>query len=581
MITHLIVPIDGSHRSRRALPVAIDLAERIGASVEILTAVSPGTDDHQLRDEIDGLVRQAGSPVAAARIVPGDDVADVIAAHTRTQPDTLVIMSSHGPSRASGVLTESVASELLADGLAVVLVGPQAIARPAHLPVVACIDSSPDSQQVIPTAAAWAQAAHVPLVLVRVIRPDAMPPPRLMSRVAAPADGDTGTARDLQQLAADTAEQWPDVDVRCRVVEYPWNVVDALAVHLERHPAQLIAVASHVRSGWGRLAHPSVTTGIVRELEAPVLVVPIVEAPLAEPDIATDAGAELEVGKALPAVEQPQASTAALAPPFQPAPLGRPAFATVVVPVVPGGSGDPAVHFAADLAAAAGADIQQVSCADGADAATALIEAAGRATNSIVCMSTGAPRQIADTVLSSITGRVLRWSPRPVVLIGPHARPPEFGFSEVIACVDGSLVSEAVADLAGTWARLLGVAARILEVVDPDSLLPGSSSVESRYVHRLAARVERRHGVVAMGTTIVDGDAARSIRTWSSADPAALFVMASHGLGLSEHVMGGVVNDVVRHVPNAVVVIPAHIGDPAAEMVPPEVLTAQSAAANG
>ena len=100
-------------------------------------------------------------------------------------------------------------------------------------------------------------------------------------------------------------------------------------------------------------------------------------------------------------------------------------------------------------------------------------------------------------------------------------------------------------------------------------------------MHRLAARVERRHGVVAMGTTIVDGDAARSIRTWSSADPAALFVMASHGLGLSEHVMGGVVNDVVRHVPNAVVVIPAHIGDPAAPMVPPEVLTAQSAAANG
>ena len=123
-------------------------------------------------------------------------------------------------------------------------------------------------------------------------------------------------------------------------------------------------------------------------------------------------------------------------------------------------------------------------------------------------------------------------------------------------------MSESVAELAAFWAHSFGLPARVLEVVEPEATPEGSTSVADRYVHRLAARVALHHGIEATGETIEDGDVSSAIRNWAEDHPNALLVMASHGAGLSEHVLGGVVMDVVRHAPMPVVVVPAHpLGD--------------------
>lgn len=586
MITRLIVPLDGSHQARHALPVAIGLAERMGATVELVTAVDPSTDDHQLRDEIDSLVRQSGAPVEIGELLPGDDIAEVITGRRQLQPDSAIVMSSHGPSRVSGVLTDSVASELLAEGEPVLLIGPHVGAHPVDLPVVACVDSSAESQQVIPMAAAWASALRVPLVLLRVLRPY---PPEPLSVPGLRREDET---LDLRMLAADTAAAWPALDVQCRAAEHPVGVDDALAMYLQRHPTQVIAVATHVRTGLDRLLHPSTTAAVVRHLAAPVLVVPIARAPLTEiepvPGIEPEAVSGTETVTVMgtkPAAAGvlgdrqvvPGAPTITAAASAQPASAELLPFSTIIVPVEANLTEiDPAMPVAERLAAAAGVTVQPfTSTGETTDVAEAIINAAANEPSSIICMSTGAPGRLIDTVHPTITGRVLRWSPRLVVLVGPNGTVPEFGFSEVIACVDGSLVSEAVAEVAGTWAHRFGLAARILEVIDPADELPDATPVGRRYVQRLAARIERDHGVVAIGTTVEDTDASRAIRTWSEADPAALFVMASHGIGLSERALGGVVFDVIRNVANPVVVLPAHAPGtdttnltPASEVVP-------------
>jgi nucleotide-binding universal stress UspA family protein len=107
-------------------------------------------------------------------------------------------------------------------------------------------------------------------------------------------------------------------------------------------------------------------------------------------------------------------------------------------------------------------------------------------------------------------------------------------------------------------ARAFSAPVRILETFDPATTVAGSPALASRYVDRLAARTARHHHVAARGTAISGANTSREIRAWSDAHPGSLLVMASHGAGLSEQQLGGVVMDVVRHVRTPVVVVPAH-----------------------
>ena len=568
-LERLIITVDESSDSERALPIAIGLAERIGIPAELLSVVDSDVQSGPLRTHLLDLVRQSGPPVMSSEVTQARDVAGEIGRRIRSRTGAVVVMNSRGPRRTSGVLTESLAAELLADGLPIVIVGPRAIARPNDLPVVACLDGSPESEQVIPFAAEWAMGLRVPLMLLIVARPllDSLP----LRSSADPSRFDPETI--LRRVDASTRMQWPDIDVHSHLLSYPWNVADALTIYLDRNPAQLFAVATHLRNDWARLVHPSTTARIVHQLAAPILVVPI-ETPI-------------------PIVPIEIPSLGHLAP--SAARLGRSpgVFDEIILPIdaehiTPDAAlatarnlavhGDAVVTFLAcgrhtardvekerlrseltEFVSPASVRWQVVQSADVVDATIAAVAAAPRG---IVCLDTSANGQFVDTLTPTVTGQIIRWSPRAVVLVGPRCRPPETGrYSHIVACIDGSLISEAVAELAARWAADFGLPAFILEVVEPGTSVVGAPSIANRYVDRLSARLAKQHKIVVTGETIDHARASTAIRQWADAHSEAILVMASHGRGMSEQPLGGVVMDVVRHVPTPVVVIPAHQTD--------------------
>ncbi len=556
-----MVPLDDSPGSVRALPIALRYAERLGASVDLISVENDPIRSDRQRERLSELARQCGEPVASCEVIVGEDHAEQIVRRCRSAPGSLIVMSDDGPSRTSGVMAESLAAELLADGMSIVIVGAHAAATAADLPIVACLDGSPEAEQVLPVAASWADQLRVSLVLV-VVAPT--PLDSIPDTLPAPAPGAFDPETILASAAEAVALDWPQLTVISRVVTYPWNIADALAIYLERHPTQLIAVATHIRDGWARLVHPSATARLVRQLAVPLLVVPIEPAVAPSATARSDRGASVRTsGDKLP-------------------------FDHIIVPITPAHMTETAAVATARNLAALGAVVTFWTCnedsadrdendrkkkdltqlvqpakarwqtAESSSVVDGLLEFAAASPHSVICLNTDAPGRFVDTVMPTTTGQIIRWSPSVVVLTGPHCRAPRSAFSEIVGCIDGSLISEAVAEMTGAWAAAFGLPARLLEVVDPATRVPATRSIAGRYIDRLSARVARHHNIPVTGETIDDPRVASAIRRWADAHPDALLMMASHGTGLSEHVLGGVIMDVVRHASTPVVVVPAH-----------------------
>lgn len=75
---------------------------------------------------------------------------------------------------------------------------------------------------------------------------------------------------------ANLAQRWllDGADVTAAVEYDPIGPAPGLATHLERQPADLVAVTTHARSGVARLVLGSGAASIIHAATVPVLVVP-------------------------------------------------------------------------------------------------------------------------------------------------------------------------------------------------------------------------------------------------------------------------------------------------------------------
>ena len=195
-VTSVLVPLDGSELALQAMPTARVLAQRLGADLHTVT-VADGEDD---AERVRALASAAlGVPLAAGRVsvVTEGDPAEVITRRAETLGSCVVCMATHGRGRLGGALVGSVARSVLQRAVApVIALGPSAdnpgwSPRPRNWPeplsvarIVACVDGSTTSEQVLPLAAAWAQALDMSLTIVTVIEdaPAPIRPDRRQSR---------------------------------------------------------------------------------------------------------------------------------------------------------------------------------------------------------------------------------------------------------------------------------------------------------------------------------------------------------------------------------------------------------------
>jgi nucleotide-binding universal stress UspA family protein len=185
----------------------------------------------------------------------------------------------------------------------------------------------------------------------------------------------------------------------------------------------------------------------------------------------------------------------------------------------------------------------------------------------LVCMATHGHTGVGEAVCGSTAEAVLRDATRPIVLVGPHAR-PELAWREpptILVCVGSSPDESGIPALAD-FATSLDATVRLVTVVIVGDGLERDPVVDPDRVaalERLVGAFERR-GVPASYEILPGHDLWPPINAAADAVPAALVAVASESrAGLARILLGSDAMTVVRHSRQPVVALhPA--GPPAA-----------------
>ena len=258
MYDRIIVPIDGAERALTPLPFAASLATAWGCPLEPLhVAPSPPPT---LENE------PAQPPV---RHVEGEDPAAALIAETRaTDPPALLCMATRSRTAAGELVFGSVTARIVRN-----LHAPLAITGPAFRTnagaaplsrLMVCLDGSATSAAIVPTARRWAQQLDLEVVLLHVAYPVGDPVTR---QVTLPEETEE-IAAELKRIAdgctdAGTAARWD-------IVEHTIPA-QAIVEQAAYRGSQLIAMATHGRTGLERILAGSVTTEVLRRAPVPVL----------------------------------------------------------------------------------------------------------------------------------------------------------------------------------------------------------------------------------------------------------------------------------------------------------------------
>jgi nucleotide-binding universal stress UspA family protein len=257
MFESLIVPVDESSRSRRALEVASVLAKQTGSKIDLLEVTSPGLDTVDDEVWLDDVAAGLDAPVGSRTVVESDDVVHAIADAQIGSPRSLVVMGTHAHTGLAELVLGGYAGEVLRSSTRpVLLVGPYSTV-PARFDVVqVCVDGSPESATILPAAEAFARRTDGRLFVVEVLPPSTSGDPGETNTVAS-------TARRIS-LETDVFAEWEVLHGR--------DVPAALVDHARRIAASVIALATRGRSGTTGRILGSVAMRVAHDSPVPVLV---------------------------------------------------------------------------------------------------------------------------------------------------------------------------------------------------------------------------------------------------------------------------------------------------------------------
>jgi nucleotide-binding universal stress UspA family protein len=253
----LIVPVDGSETSERAVSVAQTLAGQIGNCDIVVLAACRADDEHALHAYLDALVERLGTDVTRSDLVDEVDPAVAIARAAENATDPMICMATHGRGRLAAPLLGSVATAVLREVSApVVLVGPQCEPAWWHDPprVVACWCGEPSNSILLP-ARELTEALGGELWIESVFHP-------LDTHMAENPSGEFEPA---------LAHIGPGVEAHLLPLTSEY-AAGAIARSARELPATLLAMSTHARIGIARAALGSVTMDVVHHSPCPVLV---------------------------------------------------------------------------------------------------------------------------------------------------------------------------------------------------------------------------------------------------------------------------------------------------------------------
>jgi nucleotide-binding universal stress UspA family protein len=311
MYRRILVPLDGSHFGEHALPLALGLARRAGAKLEVVHVYTPlatAYSEHPVwnDDTLEALLKKrhqdyldhtAGrlakvSPVSVSLVVLEGGVVEEICAHVEKTGVDLVVMTTHGRGPLGRFWLGSVADALARQSPVPVLLvrpgeaAPDLCREPVAQHILLPLDGSDLAEQMLGPAVELGSLADADYTLLRVIKPVL---PTLTHPMAFPMEG-----ASLAQLTQETLDQLETANERLgrEAQDYLDRVAERLQarglriqtrVATEQQPAtavleaaatgiDLIALETHGRRGLARLLLGSVADKVVRGSHLPVLV---------------------------------------------------------------------------------------------------------------------------------------------------------------------------------------------------------------------------------------------------------------------------------------------------------------------
>jgi nucleotide-binding universal stress UspA family protein len=293
MVKEILVPLDGSELAESVLPYVETVAAKTGAELILLTAVHgheigisgyPGeTDIRDRSDEVRSYLesrcdelRRRGLPVRS-EIHYGPE-ADAILNAAADHVVDLIAMSTHGRSGIGRWIMGSVADRVLHNTHRPLLLvraresAGEAVELPAVNKILVPLDGSPMAGAVLPYVRDFAKHLGASVVLFQALATTETYVPAEMGHYRL---GDLlnkmeeGAHRYLARIAGEMASD----GVAARGVVTFGPAVNEIADAAKREGADLIAMATHGRSGVGRWIIGSIADAVVRRTSLPCLVI--------------------------------------------------------------------------------------------------------------------------------------------------------------------------------------------------------------------------------------------------------------------------------------------------------------------
>lgn len=267
-VARVVIPLDTSPASERALGVAEWLGTSLGAPLEVVHVASRQHDDMSTQADLTALANGHG---AKCTVLSEDHVADALAAYIVAGDPALVCLATHGRDRSSAIIGSTAASlvDLLHEPT--VLVGPKAENAVPELsaPIVVAVGGQAEDEDLLQLAAQWATQLARPLVVVTVVEPapDTLRGDQLPSRAHGPADPAAYLATLMAPLQA------AGIAVSAEVIDDAVSIGAGLLGWLHRAPAAVLVVGAHHRRRLGRLLHGATAAHVAHVAPCPVLVV--------------------------------------------------------------------------------------------------------------------------------------------------------------------------------------------------------------------------------------------------------------------------------------------------------------------
>jgi len=299
MFKHILVPLDGSRLAEAALPVAVSLAQALHAPVTLMHVIEQDapsevhhdrhlTNPSEAQDYLDEISKLSFPPdVKVATHIHSAPVADVpqsIIEHASQefQPD-LIVLTSHGKDSIRNLIFGNIAQQVAASGdTPVLLIKPEHVTIPFTIQnILVPLDNESIHDLALPYAETLARAYHAQIDLLCVIptigtdsgahaAAGSMLPVTAMAYLD--IAGEIAQEHFQEHLDAFSKEGLP---ASAEIVR--GDPAAMIAVSAKSKGSDLILMGTHGRTGMDAFWNRSVTAGVAKRTNTPLLLVPLTD----------------------------------------------------------------------------------------------------------------------------------------------------------------------------------------------------------------------------------------------------------------------------------------------------------------